>query len=515
MISYPIQMFRGLALFLCLATCGCSSTLWRAKFIKPKDYQQIDADVPFLKCHTPSGDVFVLAKWKFVQDKKALVGDGIRYDVDRNLVAKGILEVPFEDIALIETNQPESVTTKGHFVVMGVLTGVSLVATAVCISNPKACFGSCPTFYAHNGTELTLQAEGFSSSVARVLEKTDVDAMFTARPDSRRFELLMTNDALETHLVRSVSVLAIPRPVGGRVFSSAGRFYPATAISAPLTCSSEQGDCLELVSRVDDQEYISPADEHNLATREQIELSFPRVDGPLGLAIAGRNSLLNTFLFYQTLAYMGMSAGDWFMKLERGGPEAIGMLGEIDRLLGDIDVSVLVQDGTWQAAGSFAETGPIAREVQLVRLPADLPAGPVRIRLELTKGNWKLDYLAIARLGAPQDPIALPVVRVEKEKTEDRAALANLLDPNSYLTTYPGDAYTLFFDLPVGDHELFLRSRGFYYEWIRKQWLAEEDPVEVARILLDPAEAFKRLAPAYKKIEPSMEAVFWQSQFGR
>ncbi|HUU02165.1 MAG TPA: hypothetical protein VM425_12040 [Myxococcota bacterium] len=515
MIFYPNQMFRGMALFLCLATCGCSSIMWRAQFIKPEAYRQIDAEVPFLKCHTPGGDVFVLANWKFIQDKKVLVGNGFHYDVDRNFVAMGILEVPFSDIALIETNQPESVTTKGHFIVMGVLTGVSLVASVLCLSNPKACFGSCPTFYANDGTKLALQAEGFSSSVARVLEKTDIDAMFTVRPKSRRFELLMTNDALETHMVRSVSVLAIPRPVGGRVFSSAGRFYPATAINSPLTCSSELGDCLELVSRVDDQEYISPADEHNLATREQIELSFPHVDGPLGLAIAGRNSLLNTFLFYQTLAYMGMSAGDWFMKLERGGPKAIGMLGEIDRLLGNIDVSLLTKDGTWQAAGSFAETGPIAREVQLVRLPGDLPAGPVRIRLKLTKGNWKLDYLAIARLGPPREPIALPVTKVEKKKAEDTAALASLLGPDSYLMTYPGDAYNLFFDLPDGDYELFLQSRGFYYEWIRKQWLAEENHDEVARILLEPAEAFKRLAPAYKKIEPSMEEVFWKSRFGR
>jgi hypothetical protein len=35
--------------------------------------------------------------------------------------------------------------------------------------------------------------------------------------------------------------------------------------------------------------------------------------------VVGRNSLLNTFLFYQALAYMGLEAGDWIRKLERGG----------------------------------------------------------------------------------------------------------------------------------------------------------------------------------------------------
>ena len=52
----------------------------------------------------------------------------------------------------------------------------------------------------------------------------------------------------------------------------------------------------------------------------------------------------------------------------------------------------------------------------------------------------------------------------------------------------PGDAYRLTFRLPPSDGplELFLESEGFYYEWMRAEWLAEEDPRMAALALADP-----------------------------
>ncbi|HSD28956.1 MAG TPA: hypothetical protein VLL75_16780, partial [Vicinamibacteria bacterium] len=61
--------------------------------------------------------------------------------------------------------------------------------------------------------------------------------------------------------------------------------------------------------------------------------------------------------------------------------------------------------------------------------------------------------------------------------------------------------------------EIFLESEGFYYEWMRSEWLAEEDPGMAALALADPAEALRRLAPAYKAEEPHLERAFWASRF--
>ena len=110
------------------------------------------------------------------------------------------------------------------------------------------------------------------------------------------------------------------------------------------------------------------------------------------------------------------------------------------------------------------------------------------------------------------------VLRGRTGTLADREALARLRDPNAYLVTYPRDAYRLRFELPpspTGEHELFLESRGFYTEWIRESWLAEENPARVVELLLDPAAALRRLAPDYKRIEKEMERIFWQSRVGR
>ena len=87
--------------------------------------------------------------------------------------------------------------------------------------------------------------------------------------------------------------------------------------------------------------------------------------------------------------------------------------------------------------------------------------------------------------------------------------------PGRHLVTHPGDAYRLTFRLPPSDGplELFLESEGFYYEWMRSEWLAEQDPRMAALVLADPAEALRRLAPAYKAEEPFLERAFWASRF--
>jgi hypothetical protein len=132
----------------------------------------------------------------------------------------------------------------------------------------------------------------------------------------------------------------------------------------------------------------------------------------------------------------------------------------------------------------------------------------------MTAGNWKLDYVGLADLDAPVAPVFLDPIAVLQDGKPDPSAFAQLKVPGAHLVTYPRDAYTIRFELPAGDQELFLESRGYYYEWIRKSWLGEESSWDLMRMLLDPEGAMRRLAPTYKRIESDMERVFWQSRVG-
>jgi hypothetical protein len=398
---------------------------------------------------------------------------------------------------------------------MGVLTGASLGVTAFCAANPKACFGSCPTFYAFDGAKISLQAEGFSDSIAKVFEKTDIDSLYTVKPKSKKFKLIMTNDALETHAVKMVRLIAVPRLNGQRVYRWGDKYYSAKNTTQPDICYSELGDCLEKINAFDNLEYLSPTDSENLTTKETIMLRFPYKKEKTGLIISARNSLLNTFLFYQTLAYMGLSAGDWMMMLNRLGKYGIKIVEDMRSYFGGVDIDVLNQKGKWIRIGSFSEIGPIAKDVQIIVLPRDLPKNGIQIRITMAKGNWKINYLALAELGGEVKPFRLKPVKIIRNSKTDKKALELLNYEDKYLMTYPQDRYTIIFDLPDRNYELFLESRGYYYEWIRDRWLKEENQDKVFQVFFNTGVMMKNLAPIYKDIESNMEKIFWQSKIGQ
>ena len=65
----------------------------------------------------------------------------------------------------------------------------------------------------------------------------------------------------------------------------------------------------------------------------------------------------------------------------------------------------------------------------------------------------------------------------------------------------------------VSDYEYFINSRGYYLEWIRDEWISEEDPQKIKEFLISPNKMLKDLAPTYKRIESSMEESFWNSKY--
>jgi len=492
---------------------GCV-TIWQNRFHPPAETAQVDRSAPFLKAHLSNGDVVVLTQWGFAPDAQ-LTGTGIRYDAERNPIQRGKLDVSLTEVSLFETNEPHRVV-RGDYVVLGLAAAVTAGVGIACAGSPKSCFGSCPTFYADIDGRPRLLAEGFSASVAPSLEATDVDALGELHANGEPIVLTMVNEALETHSVRSVRLLAVPQSTGGRVFRATNHYYQALLVHAATLCNSPQGDCLEALRAPDDVEYRSPASAEDLAAKEEVLLEFPRpAAGRLGVVLRARNTLLNTYVFYQALAYMGTRMADWWMALEHGGPSAQQRYAALGELLGDIQVDVLSAESRWRNVGAYLEVGPIAKDTQLVLLPEALASGPVHVRLRLTRGNWKVDWVALAELGDEVDPRVVPLVSVERDGAADERALELLRTGTSHLVTLPGDRYTLRFgEVPVGN-ELFLESRGYYTEWMREEWLKDEDADRVAELFLAPEAALRRMAPDYKQLEGRMEEVFWQSKVGR
>jgi hypothetical protein len=363
---------------------------------------------------------------------------------------------------------------------------------------------------------MKLQGEGFSSSVAPSLEASDIDALYHARPKNGELDVLMKNEALETHVVRSVDLLAVPRHDGCRVFASTdGTFWESTAQLSPRSAEGPEGDCANLLSNLDGHERFSYADGKDLAAKESIALSFRARPGhSYGLVVACRQTLLPTYLLYQTFAYMGNSVGEWMAKIERGKfpSGAVNM----ERLIGGIEASTEQSDASWRSEGVVAEHGPLAVDVHLLPLN-QIADSTVNVRLQMTKGTWRIDYVALAELSSPVSPVRISPTSVLREGKENPSALEKLRDSSQVLVTVPGDNYLLKYVLPDknASYELFLESRGYYMEWIRQEWIEEENPAKLAGMFLDPAAALRNLAPEFKRVELQMEDCFWRSRYGK
>ena len=233
--------------------------------------------------------------------------------------------------------------------------------------------------------------------------------------------------------------------------------------------------------------------------------------------ISSRHSLLSTYLFYQGLAYLGENAapGPGSSAAIAGRPgQGSKTLGD---LLGKIEVQVPGPDGAWHVGGIHRGDRPPGRQ-----RPHAAPAGTGSRRPpsapEIDQGNWRLDYVALAVLGNEVTPARL-VPRAGPAATGLPGPEA--LDELTSTGPHPHHAARRQFRSGVrtadrrARNDVFLESRGYYLEWMRNEWMAEEDPVKAAMMFRYPELALGYLAPQFKELEPDMEAHFWGSRYAR
>ncbi|HET6348762.1 MAG TPA: hypothetical protein VFH88_06720 [Candidatus Krumholzibacteria bacterium] len=499
---------------------GCSMHKVERREISPDEFkswpdesvQKARKDSPFLKVHMRNGDLFVLDEWRFDETHSSVLGIGAHYDAWRDPVgAGGNQSVPVDSVALFETNR---LVLSGAAVGLTVMMGVTVGIAIYCAANPKACFGSCPTFYLA-GIDRPV-AEGFSASISPSLEATDIDALPAGIFHPGPFVVEMKNEAMETHVVRHVDLLAAPRYRGQPVFHAGdSRLLAVKDPAPPVAALGDEGDCLAPLAAADGVERFVPADSTDLAGKEIVYLTFADASaGPRALVVGCRQTLLSTYVLYQAFAYMGRDAGYWLSQVERGEIREAGAA--LSSLFASITVRVESGPDEWVDVGRVSEFGPIAVDHHVI--PFDAPQNWTgRVALQMTRGGWRIDDVALGRAGDEVQPVRLQPREVLRDGDVDVSARAILLDPARSLTTLPGDAYRLVYDLPDDGttYDLFLESRGYYLEWIRNEWIDEEDGALLTELFVDPHAGLRRMAPEFKRLEPDMERVFWSSRYAK
>jgi hypothetical protein len=465
--------------------------------------------------HLRDGTLVSASTWRRIPGQRIRV-EGTRYDIDRNVVDSGRIEIARDDIVLVTVTEREAV---GGLVALGVISVASLGVTTYCAINPKSCFGSCPTFYVRDEHgEERLQAEGFSTSVARSLEADDVDLMPAAVARNGYINVTVRNEAAETHYIRSLNLEVVDGPADTVIHRDANGTYLALgSLARPL---SDGNVITQRLTEADGVEHTPGSDGHDLAARSELTLQFPAPHTHRSAAlITGRNSLMNTWVFYHLLALMGPEMPRFFSNIERGDMAALTALRGFDEALGGVNVSVRQDRELWKNVGTLAYFGPIASVTQAVAFDVEQPDSPLEVRLEFARAHWRFDRIHVAAVAA--EGLRATVVAAEiteaVEGHEIHLDNASLHGEGDRLATLPGDVMQVRFAVAQehGARGYFLRSRGYYYEWGREAWRPMVAPAEAVRLMRDPRGALRELAAAFRADESGLDAEFEASRIRR
>ncbi|HEV8495819.1 MAG TPA: hypothetical protein VGQ56_03090 [Gemmatimonadaceae bacterium] len=474
---------------------GCGHAFWRTEVValtRPPAGMigPVTIGSP-VKAHLIDGSTVIFRRGASI-GYVAVEGDGVRYPFLQAAPSRTVSRVPFDSIVGLETFEGKQLVAQS-LVVSAAATAVTAVATVGLL---KALFGSCPTVYADTGTGPVLEAEGFSYAIAPLLEQRDVDALH-ARPDSDGvIRLELRNEALETHYINNIELIAVPHRVGSRVVPDQNDRVLIVEGLRPLSAAHDRAgrDMLPVLSAPDGQLFASATATVSSAREGDLDdwLDIEARDLPPGDSVAVvlrlRNSLLNTVLLYEGMLG-GRDAPGWLdVHLQRIS-SAIDLAEWYTRTMG-LRVSV---DGAPRSANGdlwharLSDVGPIAfRDVAIVLPRPSRDARSVRVRLRFVADNWRIDYAGVASTMSRPTSKMIPLSRVvvhtpdsSSSTFNDTAAVAALREADGrYLETMPGQRMMLEFAATAqatsqGTTTTYLIAwQGWYREWVRGAWLA-------------------------------------------
>jgi hypothetical protein len=433
-----------------------------------------------VKAHLTDGSTVVFEEGVTVAEGK-VTGDGRKYDVTLDTSIR-VSSIALDDVAAMESYRtPVKAGQTAAVNVIGAPFAVIGIAGLA-----KALFGSCPTTYSLSDDVPVLEAESFSYSIAPSFEARDVDRLDGPDGDQETVELIVRNEALETHYINHLELLEVVHdPARTIVPDPKGRPLEVGTLSAPIMAMDRSHRRISgVLDLPDGTSWSSDAAQLRRASlddfEDYIDLTFdaPRNSDRVALVFRLRNSLLNTVLLYDVmLKDQGFRALDWLgQDLDRFLDKARLGLWYSDRM--GMRVSVW-ERGQYREVARVGDQGPIAWKDVAVTLPVPPDTDKMRVRLSFVVDNWHIDQVAISPEVRRADVRAVPLARVEAPETGAlEGARENLSMPDRrYVVTRPGEALHVTFDVgavPEGRIRTFLiAAQGYYIEWMRRDWLNE------------------------------------------
>ncbi|MBE0643482.1 MAG: hypothetical protein IH600_05340 [Bacteroidetes bacterium] len=440
------------------------------------------------KIFTRDGCIYLFPEG-FSVSSDTLMGQGGRYTFGNETGQAGWYAIPRDSI--IALTYYEEKHTFGEILgtgLLGAYGGLMSYGAIACLSCPKCCFGSCPTVYVESDSISGIRAECFSYCVSPFVQRPDLDLLLRDADASQPFRMRVTNEALESHFLNRLELLAVSHPADSRIYPTAeGRVVAVRHLAPVRNAHAEEGvDIGELLRAADENAWRSGpdrfADFTDRGKRDAVTFEVPTTldRDSITLVLRARNTLLTTALFYDVvLGSRGLNALEWTARMAKDESYARFFYALYDQYAG-LQVEV-ERGGRFVLVSSVGDIGPIAWKDFAVRIPAS--DGITRVRLSFFPDNIALDYIAYARETLDDGAFtvsAVPPTSVEDSWNRSRPELlADIARQDErYVHSTPGDSFLFSYTLPRSagmTTSVLLRSQGYYYEWLRGNWVRNEN----------------------------------------
>lgn len=477
-VSWHILMALMAAIVMLTSGCVWKITSVEIDTLNPATVTQVTSPV---KAHLRDGSTVIYPTGVTVTGN-TLVGFGRHYTVA--LVESPIQRVPLDMVIGMESYRDR--TRVGESVLLSAATNVGIAFGSAALA--VAIFGSCPTVYSDSGT--VMEAELFSYSIAPLFEGRDLDRLHARASANNVVQLVVRNEALETHYLNHLQLLEIQSGKDEIVLPDQdNQPVIVSDLQPPVVAQNRAGlDVRATLQQADDEAYRTSTGGIDRASIDDmddwLDLTVPvsRDSGAVALTLTLRNSLLSTSLLYDTmLGSAGARALDWLSEDLAEIATAVELGRWYQRRAG-LHVSVW-RDGAFREVVRVPDSGPIAwRDVAAV-VPVLPGEESLRIRLSFLADHWRIDRLRVASQVRNAEARIIPLAQITSAVGQEADALGSLSAPDAhYLKTNPGQEFTAVFDvgpMPTGRSRTFLlSSQGYYTEWIRGTWIQSAKTTE-------------------------------------
>ncbi len=398
-------------------------------------------------------------------DESEVLNEVHLYVDDYTILDDQRISIPLDKIVNVVLYNPAiGATTLTWSVGGGIIGTASLYALALVI----VLLTSCPFVYTFDGTQYAFNGEIYGGAIFPGLERHDYLPLPSLIPVEDQYQLLMANELPEIQNTNLAELLYVDHQAGMKLlFDKYGKLQSINNSAEASSISNLDGLDIknELLKKDNILYYGADLDsDPDIVDGIIIESNKPAEAGEMKIVISARNSFWLEYVYKNFHELLGTKYQDYTRKNSELSKEEM-----IQKMLDQqLPISVYIEkDGKWIFSDYFNMVGPMAFKDDVLSLDvSDLPAGPVKVKLEYGSYFWELDYAAIDFSENPEMTIGeIPVFSATDETGKDVSLLLNSDDNQYYIQAEKGNAADIRFPVPEMTDEsrsLFLHSKGYY-----------------------------------------------------